>query len=214
MRKNKLESISKENFIVLINLKLLDLGENQVILLYEDFFEKINSLESLYLGLIHIKNLNSSLKNLTNIQNLDLSFNLFNFINIYSLNFENLIYLYLSNNVLNETKNFDFSNFKNLKILNLSRIHSYDLDVSLKFPFNSTLKELNLNSNNLTAISKSFSANLTYLQKTYLKDTYLINFDFLFNLVSLNSIYLSDNLEFFKNLAFPSSSLSYKGVSK
>ena len=190
---NKLESISKQNFESLFNLKVLDLRENEIkSILDADLFESIENLNFFYLGSNQIK----SLVNFNNIQNLDLSSNSFNFINISSLN-SNLVYLDLSNNDLNQTRNFDFSVFNRLKILNLSKIDSIFLLNTTKFSSNSTLEELNLNFNNLTLLNVEFFTNLINLKQLFLRETNLINFDFLSNLKLLLLIDLSDNIEYY-----------------
>ena len=201
LSKNKLDSIDSECFRGLVNLNLLDLSENKIKRLDKNSFKEIFNLKALDLGSNQIQNLNSSLDQLQYLEHLSLSSNLLNALNISSFSFKNLAYLDLSNNVLDLTRNFDFSNFDQLKILNLSSVYLIE---NLNFPKNSTLQELNLNFNNLALIDKSFFANVPKLKKLFLKETNLLNFDFLVNFFVLDLVDLSNNREYYKELILPS----------
>jgi internalin A len=208
--KNKITAVFGEQFNNMFNLNFLDLRENEIKLLSENAFENFSNLDTLYLGSNRMSHLSTKFK----VKNLELSDNMFHFLNLSSLN-SNSYYLDLSNNILNETKSLNFYDFKRLKILNLSRIHSDNLILNLAFPSNSTLEELNLNFNNLSLMRKDFFENLTNLKRLYLKETNLIYFDFLINMITLTSFDFSDNLEYFKTPAMPKvlSSVKYAQIS-
>jgi Leucine-rich repeat (LRR) protein len=169
LKSNKLVDINnRESLRGLISLHSIDLCQNQILSLEENFFP--SNLTHLKLRSNKLRFLKKSFKLL---ESLDLSFN-----NLITFNLsltKNINFLDLSNNV--NLLHLDLSN--ELRILNLSNTNT-NLILNLKFYDETNLEELDLSFNNLSEISFDFLFSLKKLKILNLRETYLRNFVFLY----------------------------------
>jgi Leucine-rich repeat (LRR) protein len=188
--KNKLESIKKFDFNGLSSLILLDLSENQLKILDENVFELMPQLESLTLKSNQINFFSNSFAYLVKLKHLYLSSNNLAYLNITPV-FSKILSLDLSENSLKKVSSF-FS-LKNVRYLNLSRTNSIFVHELLNISYKSvSLVELDLSFNNLNNFN-GFS-NFMGLKKLFLKETNLVNFEFLENFPKLTDLDLSNNI--------------------
>lgn len=145
--RNKLSTLSPDNFDHLTNLKHLNLSGNRLERLFPDSFIKINGL-----------------------LNLDLSHNLLTYITPQK--FLNLTVLYLNNNRLKELRESYFKNMNNLKSLYLAHNGMSEIEKGT-FDNLPLLTYLDLCNNELTSFRSEIFRNVNSLEDLNLSNNYI-----------------------------------------
>jgi Leucine-rich repeat (LRR) protein len=220
LSQNNLNSL-KENFLSK-NLKHLDLSSNGIQIIEKNFFQKISSLEKLYLQNNELNSLQLTFLTLLNhLKELNLDFNRLTFLpeNLFQLNkqlfylslqgndlnyltnkslrgLNNLTYLNLARNRLQFSSNDQpFEDLNSLKILNLDRNLQLNLSKTLFQGLSTTLIELSLQNCNLKSINNSLDL-LVNLQRLKLSSNHLDNLP---DNVLINSIHSLISIDLQRN---------------
>jgi Leucine-rich repeat (LRR) protein len=181
---NKFTRLESKNFMNLIELNSLDLSKNQISSIHSLAFYDLLELRSLNLAYNRIKTLNRSINILKMINNLNLSYNLIEFIE------------YEDFKGLNELSQVDFSNNPKIKVINYSRKPLFSNAMAilvLKNVSNNLIDSLNLSTNymSLTELYLEMSTLLTpiSLQKLeYLEVADLSNLNDIMDKISIGSL--------------------------
>ena len=209
LSQNLIYDLAPDLFEKLINLKELKLSGNKLETVKNVYFNNLVSIDSLELSSNLFKNFTlftfglKSLKFSSNsiekwnfsdstLEYLDLSFNN---LETFKNSYENLTYLDLSHN----PKLSFISSLGSLKVLNLSNTNTnLILNLSLSSSIGNILEEIDFSFNDLSSLSLEHFSNFKSLKFLNLRETKLINFQFLnhFEENILVSIDLSGNTEF------------------
>ncbi len=187
-----------ENFPINLNLSKnlahLDLGQNKIKEITNASLYLLENLKELILRENFLKKFLVS--NLKSIEILDLSVNLLD--SFLMPKIINLFQVKLDKNLgLNMVEIHE-----DLKSLSLAKTNS-SMILSLTFPTKSKLEDLDLSLNNLTYLASNYFKNLKHLRKLNLRETNLIDFEFLLESKStLVLLDVSSNIYFSKNSNF------------
>ncbi|CAF3754613.1 unnamed protein product [Rotaria socialis] len=198
LSQNNINSL-KENFL-LKNLKILDLSSNGIQIIEKNFFEKISSIEKLYLQNNEINSLQLTFLTILNsLKELNLDFNRLTFLpeSLFQFNTK-LTYLSLQGNDLNYLTNKSLRGLKNLIYLNLARNRLQLQSNQQPFQDLNSLEILNLDRNIHLNLSKLIFQGLeTNLMELSLQNCNLTSISLLNNpfdlFLNLQRLKLSSN---------------------
>ena len=179
LRENQLEILTN-NDIEMLNF--LDLSYNKLNSLANFSFKRLDTLI-----LSHNDFSGSVDSSLNQISNLDVSFTRLVYYDFSRS--ENLVRLDMSHNSWNE--NVTLARLTHLEFLNVSSTSPVFV---LNLDLNSNLSVLDMSHNTLTSLDQDFFTTLVHLKELYLKNTNLVDFEFLTSLVYLEVLDMGDNV--------------------
>ena len=204
MNENQVEVLNNNAFLNLTSLRRLHLGNNKILTLFKDAFAGLNNLEDLKLDGNRINTLPKRLFSpFSNLTTLSLQQNRLWMIQNSTMTFSSMTslkYLNLSDNGCSYVPISLFSNLKSLQELylkgnNLGKYLLNDTEGKL-FSGLSTVKILDLSSNQIHTFSSRLFSDMTNLQKLNLEDNWIpgLESNIFSQSKSLQSLDLSSNM--------------------
>ncbi|KAI3355418.1 hypothetical protein L3Q82_018259 [Scortum barcoo] len=195
LQKNKFQFVRSDLFQLCTNLTELDLGGNAIETIENNAFRSLKGLKILSLGRNKLKSVPAAIRNLTTLEELDLSSNQIRSLTCHDFtNLTKLRHLSLYQNSIPTLQGCVFKDLIRLQFLKLQTSHISDLkDAFQKHLPN--LIQLQLNGNKLTTIKKGDFSGLRSLQNLslYNNEIKIIEKECFSGLTSLTTILLQSN---------------------